>query len=195
MAGQVKSVCVYCGSSGRVAEIYKETARQLGTTLGKRGITLVYGGGRVGLMGIVADAALAAGGPVVGIIPDHLQKLEVEHTKLTELVVVDSMHTRKRMMVERSDGFIVLPGGLGTLDEMFEVLTWKQLRLHDKAIVILNADGYWDGLLGLIDGIVDEGFAQPQHRNLFVVADSVREAIAALDRAPEPVVEPELKWL
>ena len=132
----------------RVSDTYKDAAHQLGTLLGQNGHQLVYGGGRVGLMGIVADATLAAGGPVVGIIPEHIQVLEVEHTGLTELLVVDSMHTRKRMMVDRSDAFVVLPGGLGTLDETFEILTWKQLRLHDKPIVVANIDGYWDPLEG-----------------------------------------------
>ena len=116
----VFSVCVYCGSSSRVSDTYKDAAHQLGTLLGQKGHQLVYGGGRVGLMGIVADATLAAGGSVVGIIPEHIQVLEVEHTGLTELLVVDSMHTRKRMMVDRSDAFVVLPGGLGTLDETFD---------------------------------------------------------------------------
>ena len=195
MSKRLGSVCVYCGSSSQVDEIYKDAARELGAVLAKRGITVVYGGGRVGLMGLVADSALAEGGAVVGIIPEHLQRFEVEHTMLTELVVVDSMHTRKRLMVDRSDGFIVLPGGLGTLDEAFEILTWKQLRLHDKPVVIVNTGGYWDALLAMVDGIVAAGFAQPQHRRLFAVADSVPAAIAALDREPEPAVEPELKWL
>ena len=133
----------------RVSDTYKDAAHQLGTLLGQNGHQLVYGGGRVGLMGIIADATLAAGGPVVGIIPEHIQVLEVEHTGLSELLVVDSMHTRKRMMVDRSDAFVVLPGGLGTLDETFEILTWKQLRLHDKPIVVANIDGYWDPLEGM----------------------------------------------
>ena len=165
----VFSVCVYCGSSSRVSDTYKDAAHQLGTLLGENGHQLVYGGGRVGLMGIVADATLAAGGSVVGIIPEHIQVLEVEHTGLTELLVVDSMHTRKRMMVDRSDAFVVLPGGLGTLDETFEILTWKQLRLHDKPIVVANIDGYWDALEGAAGphdrpGVRATGAPQAVHR-------------------------------
>lgn len=183
-----KSVCVYCGASSRVADLYKDAAHALGEGLGRRDIQLVYGGGRVGLMGIVADAALAAGGSVVGIIPEHIQSAEIEHTGLTELHVVDSMHTRKRMMVDRSDAFIVLPGGLGTMDETFEVLTWKQLRLHDKPIVIVDVDGYWRPLLGLIDHMVAQGFAQHGHRGLFTVVNAVDEVFDALAEEPEPVL-------
>ncbi len=181
-----KSVCVYCGSSSRVADLYKDTAHALGEGLARRDIQLVYGGGRVGLMGIVADAALGAGGSVVGIIPEHIQSAEVEHTGLTELLVVDSMHTRKRMMVERSDAFVVLPGGLGTMDEAFEVLTWKQLRLHDKPIVVVDVDGYWRPLLGLIDHMIAQGFAQTSHRALFTVVNEVDEVFDALEHEPEP---------
>ncbi|MGQ9368615.1 TIGR00730 family Rossman fold protein [Azospirillum sp. ST 5-10] len=180
------SVCVYCGSSSRVADGYKAAAHALGDGLARRGIQLVYGGGRVGLMGIVADAALAAGGRAVGIIPEHIQTLEVEHTGLTELLVVDSMHTRKRLMVERSDAFVVLPGGLGTLDETFEILTWKQLRLHDKPIVVVNVDGYWDRLQSLVDHMTAEGFCRPEHRDLFRVVDAVEDVFDALAQQPAP---------
>lgn len=181
-----KSVCVYCGSSSRVADLYKDAAHALGEGLARRDIQLVYGGGRVGLMGIVADAALGAGGSVVGIIPEHIQSAEIEHTGLTELHVVDSMHTRKRMMVDRSDAFIVLPGGFGTLDETFEVLTWKQLRLHDKPVVVVDVDGYWRPLLGLVDHMVAQGFAQSTHRGLFTVVDEVDDVFNALAHEPEP---------
>lgn len=183
------SVCVYCGSSSRVAEVFKNAAHALGDGLARRGIQLVYGGGRVGLMGIAADAALAAGGHVVGIIPDHLQTAEVEHVGLSELHVVDSMHTRKRMMVERSDAFIVLPGGLGTLDEAFEILTWKQLRLHDKPVVIVDIDGYWRPLRGLIDHMVAEGFARDESRALFTVVEEVDAVFPALEYEPEPQIK------
>jgi len=181
-----KSVCVYCGSSSRVADVHKDAAHALGDGLARRDIQLVYGGGRVGLMGIMADAALAAGGSVVGIIPEHIQSAEVEHTGLTELVVVDSMHTRKRLMVDRSDAFVVLPGGFGTMDEAFEVLTWKQLRLHDKPIVIVDVDGYWRPLLGLVDHMVAQGFAQASHRALFSVVDEVDDVFNTLAHEPEP---------
>ncbi|ALG75137.1 lysine decarboxylase [Azospirillum thiophilum] len=181
----LSSVCVYCGASARVADVHKEAAHALGDGLARRGIRMVYGGGRVGLMGIAADAALAAGGEVVGIIPEHIQSAEIEHTGLTELHVVDSMHTRKRMMVERSDAFVILPGGLGTLDEAFEILTWKQLQLHDKPIVIADVDGYWRPLLGLIDHMVAQGFARIDRSALYRVADHVDGVFAALGSMPD----------
>ncbi len=181
-----KSVCVYCGASSRVADLYKDAAHALGEGLARRDIQLVYGGGRVGLMGILADAALAAGGHVVGIIPEHIRSSEVEHTGLSELHVVDSMHMRKRMMADRADAFVVLPGGLGTLDETFEVVTWKQLRLHDKPIVVVDVDGYWRPLIGLIDHMIAQGFAQPGHRALVSVVDQVDEVFHALSHEPEP---------
>ena len=182
----LSSVCVYCGASSRVADVHKDAAHALGDGLARRGLRMVYGGGRVGLMGIAADAAIAAGGEVVGIIPEHIQSAEVEHTGLTELHVVDSMHTRKRMMVERSDAFVILPGGLGTLDEAFEILTWKQLQLHDKPIVIADVDGYWRPLLGLIDHMVAQGFARIDRSALYRVADQIDGVFAALDAMPAP---------
>ncbi|ANC92875.1 TIGR00730 family Rossman fold protein [Azospirillum humicireducens] len=181
----LSSVCVYCGASSRVADVYKEAAHALGDGLARRGIRMVYGGGRVGLMGIAADAAIAAGGEVVGIIPEHIQSAEIEHTGLTELHVVDSMHTRKRMMVERADAFVILPGGLGTLDEAFEILTWKQLQLHDKPIVIADVDGYWRPLLGLIDHMVAQGFARIDRSALYRVADHVDGVFEALEAMPD----------
>ncbi len=191
----VTSLCVYCGSSSRVDEAYKTAARDLGGLVGARGWQLVYGGGRVGLMGIVAESALAAGGRVVGIIPEHIQKLEVEHTGLTELHVVDSMHTRKRMMVERSDAFVVLPGGLGTLDEAFEILTWKQLALHDKPVVIADIGGYWRPLLALMDHMIEAGFCRPANAGLYTVVSRIEDVPEALARAPVPRLPPETKWL
>ncbi len=180
------SVCVYCGSSSRVNDVYKEAARSLGTGLAHAGIQLVYGGGRVGLMGILADAALAAGGRVVGIIPEHIQALEVDHTGLSELVVVGSMHERKRMMVDRSDAFVVLPGGLGTLDETFEIVTWKQLRLHDKPIVIADIAGYWEPLTRLFEHMDAEHFISGGYRRLFSVVGTVGEALEAVRQHPAP---------
>ena len=184
---QVRAVCVYCGSSNRVDESYRQAAHELGIRLASAGLRLVYGGGRVGLMGIVADAALSAGGEVVGIIPEHIQKLEVDHTGLTELHVVDSMHTRKRMMVERSDAFLVLPGGLGTLDEMFEIVTWRQLNLHDKPIIVVNVGGYWDPLRTLLQHLRDAGFAPPASDGFVRFIDHIEEVLPALRAAPEPV--------
>jgi uncharacterized protein (TIGR00730 family) len=177
---------VYCGSSRHVNDVYKDAARQLGTRLADAGIRLVYGGGRVGLMGLVADAALAGGGQVTGIIPGHIRALEVGHDALTELVVVESMHERKRLMVDRSDAFVVLPGGFGTLDEMFEVVTWKQLRLHDKPIVIADIAGYWAPLLTLLEHITAEGFVAGGYRRLFSVVDGVDGVLEALHGHPDP---------
>jgi len=183
---QVKSVCVYCGSSLGESQVYTAQAQILGRLLGENGIRLVYGGGRIGLMGVVAEAALAAGGEVVGIIPHHLHDWEVGHTGLTKLHVVDSMHTRKRMMVEMSDAFIALPGGMGTLDELFEVITWKQLRLHDKPILVLNTEDYWHPLLALIDSVVERGFARRGATAFFRVVPDAEAVISALRAAPEP---------
>lgn len=186
---ELRSLCVYCGSSSRVDERYKTAAANLGALIAARGLQLVYGGGRVGLMGIVADAALGAGAQVVGIIPEHIQALEVEHTGLTELHVVDSMHTRKRMMFDRSDAFVVLPGGLGTLDEAFEMLTWRQLKLHDKPVVFVDIDGFWRPFLRLVDHMVAQGFCRPENRDLFQVVETVEEVFGAI-AAPQPIAAP-----
>lgn len=183
---KVRSVCVYCGSASDVAAAYKQAAHTLGTAIAETGLTLVYGGGRVGLMGISADAALAAGGTVVGIIPEHIQVREVDHTGLTELHVVDSMHTRKRMMVERSDAFVILPGGLGTLDEAFEIITWRQLELHDKPVIIVNVDGYWNPLRALLTHLRDTGFARGTMEGYFTFVDRVEDVLPTLLRAPAP---------
>ena len=191
----VRAICVYCGSSGRVDDRYKNLARRIGQAIGERGMQLVYGGGRVGLMGLAADATLAAGGQVIGIIPGHIQELEVEHTGLTELHVVDSMHTRKRMMFDRSDAFVILPGGLGTLDETFEILTWRQLGLHDKPIVIVNDGDYWQPMLDMLDHMIASGFARPEHLEMFRVVDSVDAVFEALAMAPAPTIEPQAKWM
>jgi uncharacterized protein (TIGR00730 family) len=152
------SVCVYCGSRhGRNPE-YTAAARALGQAIGSRGWQLVYGGGKVGLMGEVADATLGSGGRVVGVIPESLEKLEVGHTGLTELHVVTTMHVRKQMMAERADLFIAMPGGIGTLEELYEVWTWRQLGYHDQPIGLLNTAGYYDGLLSFMETTVTEGF-------------------------------------
>ncbi len=158
----------------------------LGRHAGELGIEIVYGGGRVGLMGLVADAALAAGGRVTGIIPRHILDMEVAHRTLTELIVVDDMHQRKRIMFERSEAFIILPGGLGTLDEGFEILTWKQLGLHDRPIVVANIDGYWDRLIALVRHGVDAGFIRPKHAQLF---EEVNGIDALLERLPTLTTE------
>lgn len=190
----ISSVCVYCGSSNYVDEAYKHAAKQTGHLLATAGLEIVYGGGNVGLMGITADAALAAGGRVIGIIPDHIQKFEVDHTGLTELHVVDSMHTRKRMMVERSDAFIVLPGGIGTLDEMFEIITWRQLQLHAKPVIIVNINGFWDPLLALMDHMQNTGFMRKPNlpgasSQLYQIVNDVESILPLLSVQPTPVRE------
>ncbi|MCS6944329.1 MAG: TIGR00730 family Rossman fold protein [Sutterellaceae bacterium] len=163
------TVCVFCGSCAGKRPEYAQTARALGELLAQRGITLVYGGGHVGLMGALADAAIAAGGRVVGVIPQHLMQPEVAHQRLAELRVVDSMHTRKRMMAERADAFIVLPGGYGTFEEMFEMITWLQLQLHAKPVGLVNCLGYFDHLLAFLRHAAAEGFIRPQHWDLLIV--------------------------
>ena len=180
------SVCVYCGSSDSVAEKFKTTAQLIGAELAQRGSRVIYGGGHVGLMGIVADSALRAGGTVIGIIPEHIKAQEVQHNGLTELHVVSDMHTRKRMMVERADAFFILPGGLGTLDETFEILTWKKLKLHNKPVIVFNQDGYWDEMIALVDKTINEGFSRPADRVLFQEVNSVEALFAALDEPRVP---------
>jgi uncharacterized protein (TIGR00730 family) len=173
------SICVYCGSRHGDRPVYAEAARALGTAIGQRGWQLVYGGGKVGLMGEVADAVLAAGGTVVGVIPESLEKLEVGHRGLTELHVVPTMHVRKQMMAERADAFIALPGGIGTLEELYEVWTWRQLKYHDNPIGLLDTAGYWQPLLRFMDHTVAEGFLSPAMRDTVLVGD---EPLALLDR-------------
>ena len=180
----IRCLCVYCGSSGAVAAQYREAASELGARLAAAGIGLVYGGGRVGLMGLLADAAVAGRGKVIGIIPSRLHDAEVAHTGVTELVVVDNMHERKRLMAEKADAFAILPGGIGTLDELFETLSWKQLALHDKPILLVDIGGYWAPLRALLDHIVVHGFARPQIRRLVHVVPSVSALMLALSEAP-----------
>lgn len=182
----VKRLCVYCGSSGEVAEAYRAAAIRLGGLLGEQKIGLVYGGGRIGLMGLLADAALKAGGEVIGVIPDHLHDREIGHAGLTQLRVVDNMHERKRLMAELADAFAILPGGLGTLEEMLEVVTWKQLGLHDKPIFIIDVEGYWTPLLRLFDHVIDEGFAGRDARDLYRILPRVEDLAAAMREAPQP---------
>lgn len=185
---EIRSVCVYCGSSDRGPAGHRAAAQRFGETLAREGLQLVFGGGRVGLMGAVADAVIQNGGRTVGIIPEHLVKAEVGHAKVSELLVVPSMHVRKEAMFRRSDAFVVLPGGPGTLDELFEILTWRQLSLHDKPIVVVNLDGYWAPLLGLIDSIVAARYVSPGFLRFFTVVDSVEAVLPALRAAAEPQV-------
>jgi uncharacterized protein (TIGR00730 family) len=177
----MKRVCVFCGSSAGARPRYRAAAEDLGRELVQRGIGLVYGGGRVGLMGLLADSVLSAGGEAIGVIPDHLVPWEVGHRGLTELRVVPSMHERKKLMADLSDGFIALPGGFGTLDELCEVLTWTQLGIHAKPSGILNVGGFYDPLLAMFDRLVEERFLLPENRSLVLVRDSPSELIAAME--------------
>ncbi len=184
---KIRRLCVYCGSSGAVDRQYREAAAELGACLAAAGIGLVYGGGRVGLMGLLADAALAGGGEVIGIIPSRLRDAELAHPGATEMVVVESMHERKRLMAEKADAFAILPGGIGTLDELFEILSWKQLGLHDKPILLVDIGGYWASLRALLDDIVTKGFARLKARELLRVVPTVASLMATLDEVtPEP---------
>ncbi|MDD3020221.1 MAG: TIGR00730 family Rossman fold protein [Alphaproteobacteria bacterium] len=179
---QIKSVCVYCGSSTTSDPSYDAPTELLGQSLAKAGITLIYGGGNPGLMGKVANSCMEAGGKVIGIIPDAILKLEARHDNVTELHVVPNMHVRKQMMAEKSDAFIVMPGGLGTLDETFEILTWKYLGIHNKPVIIANIDGYWNPMLELIRNMADKRFVREEHLNTFVVADNVPHIMDILDQ-------------
>jgi uncharacterized protein (TIGR00730 family) len=184
MMSGIRRLCVYCGSADSVDSRYRQAAKELGGHLAAGGIELVYGGGRVGLMGLLANAVLSANGTVIGIIPRRLVDAEVAHTGVTELVVVDSMHDRKRVMAEKADAFAVLPGGIGTLDEFFEIVSWKQLSLHDKPILLVDIGDYWAPLRALLDHIVVNGFARPQTRGFVHVVPSVSALMAALSDAP-----------
>ncbi len=177
---EIKALCAFCGASrGREDEV-ADFASAFGSACAARGIEIILGGGGVGLMGRVAEAALAGGGRVTGIIPSFLEASEMPLSDLTELVVVEGMHARKRKMFERADGFVSLPGGIGTLDETIEILTWRQLGLHDKPIVLANCRGYWDPLVALFDHIVATGFAHGDVVDLYAVAESVDEVFEKL---------------
>ena len=174
------SVCVYCGSSNQAPAAHKALARALGRQLAAAGIALIYGGGKIGLMGQAADGALEAGGRVIGIIPRFLTQREVGNLEVSELVVTETMHERKRIMAERAEAFVVLPGGLGTLDETFEILTWAQIGLHDKPVVLLNTEGFWDPLLALLDRLEAAAYVRPEHRGLLRVVTSLEGLLPAL---------------
>ncbi|KIC25460.1 MULTISPECIES: TIGR00730 family Rossman fold protein [unclassified Leisingera] len=176
----IKSVCVYCGSRAGVLPAYAEAARAFGTALADNGMRLVYGAGDVGLMGEVARAAQKAGGETFGVIPGHLERREVGKSDLTTYVVTETMHERKKVMLWNADAVVVLPGGAGSLDELFEALTWRQLGLHSKPIVILNTEGYWDKLRDLLEQVVSQGFAGRETADYLIWADTPVAAIAAL---------------
>jgi uncharacterized protein (TIGR00730 family) len=178
-----------------VDDRFKQAAQQMGEILAEEGIRLVYGGGKAGLMGLIADSVMANGGEVTGIIPSHIADREIQHTGLTELHVVDTMHVRKQMMVDHSDAFLVMPGGIGTLEETCEVMTWRQLGIHDKPIIILNINGYWTPFLTLIDMIVREGFMREGDKRIAIIVKTIEDVLPALKHAPEESFDPSSKWI
>ncbi|WP_066482290.1 MULTISPECIES: TIGR00730 family Rossman fold protein [unclassified Sphingomonas] len=173
----MKALAVYCGSATPADPVYLETARAIGRALAERGITVVYGGGRLGLMGAIADAALAAGGEVIGIIPQALVDAEVAHRGLTRLEVVQTMHERKQRFTDLSDGFLTLPGGTGTMDELWEAMSWSQLGYHSDPVGLLNVAGYYDPLIAFVDRMAEVGFLRPQHRDILIVDDDLDRLI------------------
>lgn len=183
---EITSLCVFCGSKTGAVPAYEAHARELGRLMAEKGVRLVYGGGGIGLMGVLATAVLEAGGHVTGVIPDFLMAYEVGDPGVTDLIVTASMHERKSVMFDRSDGVVVLPGGLGTLDETFEIITWKQLQQHAKPVVILNSAGYWTPLQAMVDAIIANGFAHPKVKDLYTVVDTPAAVFPALANAPEP---------
>ena len=185
----ISSLCVFCGSKNGDDPAYENSARRLGELMADRSVTLIYGGGRIGLMGVIADTILSGGGKVIGIIPEFLKDMEVGNNYVTEQIVTNSMHERKKRMFELSDGFVVLPGGLGTLDETLEIITWKQLRLHSKPIVVLNTGGYWSPLTDLVRSTINGGFAHPAVSELYTMVNSAEEVFSALIEQPEPKEE------
>ncbi|MEQ9123209.1 MAG: TIGR00730 family Rossman fold protein [Alphaproteobacteria bacterium] len=181
-----RSVCLFCGSRFGHAPVFKDAAAYVGRTVAERGWRLVYGGGAVGLMGVAAEAALKAGGDVIGVIPDFLRAREVGHAGLTDLIVTDGMHDRKQIMFNLATAFVVLPGGVGTMDETIEILTWKQLGNHRKPIVVVDLEGYWGPLLGALEAAVQAGFMSQDTLELLQVVDSVDAAMAIVAETPLP---------
>jgi uncharacterized protein (TIGR00730 family) len=188
----MNKIAVYCGSSAGVNGIYREQAAQLGVLLATRGIEVIFGGGKVGLMGFLADAAMEAGGRVTGIIPGFLHVKEVAHDGLTEMITVDNMHERKKLIYDKSDAFIALPGGSGTLDELFEMLTWAQLGLHQKPVGILNVNGYYNSILKGIDTMLGEGFLKIENRDMIQVSDRPEELLRMMEQYQAPALP---KWI
>lgn len=185
----MKRLCVYCGSSPGALPEYCEAARELGALMAARGLELVYGGGNVGMMGEVAQSVLDHGGHVIGVIPRDLVKREVAHTGLADLRIVDSMHERKALMAELADAFLALPGGIGTLEELLEVMTWGQLGLHAKPCGVLNVRGYFDRLLDFLDHVSDQRFLHPDHRSMLLSADRAEDLLEAFEGYHPPVVD------
>jgi uncharacterized protein (TIGR00730 family) len=189
---RLSAVCVFCGSNSGADPAYAESARRMGQLLANRGVTVVYGGGRVGLMGALADAALVAGGRIIGVIPEALRRREVAHESLTELRVVQTMHERKQLMADLSDGFIAMPGGFGTFEEFCEVLTWSQLGVHAKPCGLLNVKSYYAGLLTLFDHAVAEQLLHPRNRAMVIAESEPKALLDAMAQYRAPPVE---KWL
>ena len=181
MTAPFRRLAIYCGSATPADPVYIENARMVGATLAGRGIGVVYGGGRLGLMGAVADAALDAGGEVIGIIPEALVKAEVAHCGCTELHVVPGMHARKQLFTDLADGFIVLPGGVGTMDELWEAMSWSQLGYHSKPVGLLNAFGFYDHLLAFKAKMTEVGFVRPAHQNILIAAETCSDLLAKME--------------
>ena len=183
----MKYISVFCGSSSGTDSIYAEQATLLGETIAQRGYGIVYGGAHVGLMGCVANGALDVGGEVIGIIPEFLKSKELEHTRLSKIYIVDTMHERKALMNNLSDGVIALPGGYGTLDELFEMLTWAQLALHKKPVAILNTNGYYDPLITMLETMIRNGFLKEDYQDLLLVDDRIDPLLNKMEKYAPPV--------
>ncbi len=188
-SSNTNAICVFCGSRSGNSPSFSAQAAKLGTMIAERDIRLVYGGGDIGLMGVVVRAVLVGGGKATGVIPKFLLEYEVGKPDVDEFIPVETMHERKAIMFDRSDAFVVLPGGIGTLDETMEITTWKQLRQHSKPIIIVNIDGCWDSMINLFDSVIDAGFAHSSIKELITVVDSVDDVFEAIANAPEPKEE------
>ncbi|WP_404380342.1 TIGR00730 family Rossman fold protein [Caenispirillum salinarum] len=180
--GRLTSLCLFCGSNVGDNPAFAEAADELGAAMAQSDVQLVYGGGHVGIMGVAAEAVMREGGRVVGFIPEHLTRLEAAYQGATELHVVENMHVRKFAMFERADAFVVFPGGFGTMDETFEILTWRQLGIHNKPIIIANIEGYWDPFLDLVDSMIARRFAKPVNRDLFTVVDDWTRILPTIEQ-------------
>lgn len=192
---EIKSIGVYCGSFKHIDQVYQDAATELGKTMAQAKIQLVYGGSHIGLMGLVADAVIHHGGKAIGFTTEHLGSVEGTHESLTELYIVDTMHTRKLRMATRSDAFVILPGGFGTLDEFFEVLTWRQLKMHDKPIIIANINGYWDPLNALINHVIQQKFARESDAGLISFVTSISEILPLLNQCAKPQIDVVSKYV
>ena len=190
-----QAICVYCSSKDEVADVYKDAAYDLGQMLAEKGITLVYGGGDKGLMGTAAHSTMDAGGCVIGFMPRHLQNIERPDLNITEFHFVDTMHERKQKMFDNADAFFVLPGGFGTLEEVFEVITWRQIGLHEKPIIFININNYWSPLKAVVDTIFSQKFALSHQQAFFHFADSVCKAFEYVAAIPEPCKSGSIEWM